>query len=158
MAEYVCIVLHHVTGEDDQTTNQNLSTMTNHKATIQAVNAAFEKGSVEEFLTLCTPDVRWTMVGMGTWEGADTIRANWTSMMAGAALPVITEELILADGDAGMGRGIVTMQRKDGSEMTMYYCDVYRFSGEKITELSSYCIEEKAQVNAAMAEPAAAMA
>lgn len=123
--------------------------MNNHKATIRAVNAAFQKGNVEEFLALCTPNVRWTMVGMGTWEGADTIRANWTSMMDGAALPLITEELIIAEGDSGMGRGIVTTTRKDGSEMLMYYCDVYRFEGEKISDLDSYCIEQNAAPKAA---------
>lgn len=119
--------------------------MNNHKATIRAVNAAFENGSVEEVLSLCTPDINWTMVGMGTWSGADTIRANWASMMGDSKPPKIAEDRILVDGDAGMCDGIVTTQRKDGSTMTVYYCDTYRFDADgKITEMKSYCIDEKA--------------
>lgn len=118
--------------------------MSNHKATIQAVNRAFEKGSVEDVLALCTPDIDWTMVGMGTWSGADTIRKNWASMMGDSALPNIAEDRILVDGDAGMCDGVVTTKRKDSSTMTVYYCDTYRFDADgKITEMKSYCIDEK---------------
>lgn len=119
--------------------------MKDHKATILAVNAAFEKGSVEDVLALCTPDIAWTMVGMGTWNGADTIRQNWAAMMGDSALPKISVDRIIVDEENGMGDGIVTTQRKDGSTMTVYYCDTYRFNSEgKITEMKSYCIDEKA--------------
>ncbi len=119
--------------------------MNNHKATIRAVNTAFEKGSVEDVLVLCTPDIAWTMVGMGTWHGADTIRKNWASMMGDSNPPKIEEDRIIVDEAAGMCDGVVTTKRKDGTTMTVYYCDTYRFNAEgKITELKSYCIDEKA--------------
>ncbi len=119
--------------------------MNNHKQTIRAVNTAFEKGSVEDVLALCTPDIAWTMVGMGTWSGADTIRKNWAFMMGDSNPPKIQEDRIIVDEAAGMCDGIVTTKRKDGSTMTVYYCDTYRFdTAGKITEMKSYCIDEKA--------------
>jgi len=118
--------------------------MKDHKAIIRAVNAAFEKGSVEDVLILCTSDIDWTMVGMGTWSGADTIRKNWHQMMGDSNPPKIQEDRIIVDDNAGMCDGVVTTLRKDGSTMTVYYCDTYRFDSDgKITEMKSYCIDER---------------
>jgi ketosteroid isomerase-like protein len=114
-----------------------------HKETIIAVNRAFESGSVEDFLALCTPDVSWTMAGMGSWDGADTIREMWHGMMTGASLPRISVRNMIVEGSSAMGDGVVECTRADGSKQTMHYSDVYRFEGDKIAALTSYCVEEK---------------
>lgn len=113
--------------------------------TIHAVNRAFEEGKLEDFLARCTPDIRWTMIGMGTWAGADTIRTEWQRMMTCGAegLPRISVDQVFADDADGAADGTVLVPKADGSYTTMHYCDVYRFRDGKVAELKSYCIEQK---------------
>ncbi len=109
--------------------------------TIHAVNRAFEAGRIEDFLACCTPDIRWTMIGLGTWIGADAIRAG----MAGCSdrLPRIAVDQVFADEADGTADGTVLIPRADGSFATLLYCDVYRFRDGKVAELKSYCIEQQ---------------
>ncbi|HJP93873.1 MAG TPA: nuclear transport factor 2 family protein [Pyrinomonadaceae bacterium] len=51
-----------------------------NKQIVEKLNATFAKGSVEEFLSFCADDVKWTMVGNKPIQGKKTI-CEWMASM-----------------------------------------------------------------------------
>lgn len=114
------------------------------KAIIKDVNDAFTVNEVERFLNHCSEDVVWRMVGETTKTGRDSIR-EWMSQMEGAEPPKFTVDEMIAEGNSVICRGDMTMKGEDGVEGAYSYCDAYRFRGDKIVQLDSYVIKNKAE-------------
>src|SRR5262249_59972571 len=106
------------------------------KEIIEKVNAAFTKGNIEEFLSLCEEKVEWTMVGEKPLKGKDAIR-KWIAGM-NMEPPKFTVKNVITEGDFGVVQGDMTMKDKDGKLGSYSYCDIYRFRGNKIVEQTSY--------------------
>lgn len=111
-----------------------------NKEVVEKVNAAFAEGSVEGFLTHCSEDIVWTMIGEEKRSGKKVIR-DWMSSMEGQEPPKFTVDNLLADGDLVVANGDMTMKDKDGKIEPYSYCDIYRFSDANITELTSYVVK-----------------
>lgn len=114
-----------------------------HKEIIEKSNAGFEKNDPEVFLGHCTDDVKWTMAGEGPKQGKAAIR-EWIKSMEGFGPPKLNTTAIISEGDFAACYGDMTMKEKD--EVNAYsFCDIYRFSGDKIVELRSFAVKEKAE-------------
>ena len=112
------------------------------KQIVEAINAAFERNSIDDFLAYATPDLEWTMVGMGTWSSADTIRTEWTKMTEHQKpnfMKINTTHLI-EEGDTVACEGVVHTKTKEGKDEEAAFVDVYRFEGDKVRELTSYVV------------------
>jgi uncharacterized protein len=109
-----------------------------NKDTVERVNAAFAENSVEGFLSCCADDVEWTMVGDKAVKGKDAIR-SWMASM-GAEPPKFTVSNVIAEGDFVMAHGDMTMDERDKT-VPYSFCDIYRFRGDKISELRSFVIK-----------------
>ncbi len=109
-----------------------------HKAVVAQVNAAFAANDVEGFLSCCTDDVAWTMVGDEHVTGKEAIR-KWMATMNGDA-PTFTVDHVIADADFAAAHGDMTMKGKTGEMESYAYCDLYRFNGDKIAELRAFVI------------------
>jgi uncharacterized protein len=118
-----------------------------NKAIIEKVNAAFLKGGTEEFLSFCTEDIQWTMLGDRTVKGKDAI-LNWMAPMKTMEPPKFTVKNVIAEGDFVVACGDMTMKDTEGKIVPYSYCDVYRFRGDKIAELTSYVIKTEAKSDA----------
>lgn len=112
-----------------------------HKEIIQKVNDGFEKNDAETFLGFCTEDVQWQMAGDQPKKGKASIR-EWISSMADMGPPKINTTAIISEGDSAACYGDMTMKEK-GEENFYSFCDIYRFSGDKIVELRSFAVKEK---------------
>src|SRR5688572_23584087 len=112
-----------------------------HKEIIDKVNKGFEKNDVELFLGLCTDDVQWQMAGDQPKKGKDTIR-EWIKSMKDMGPPKINTTAIISEGNSAACYGDMTMKEK-GEENFYSFCDIYTFSGDKITELRSFAVKEK---------------
>jgi uncharacterized protein len=112
--------------------------MATKREIVEKVNAAFSENSVEGFLSCCTDDVEWTMVGDNMVKGKEAIR-NW---MGGGPPepPQFSVDAIVTEGDYAAAYGDMTM-KEDGKIVPYSYCDVYRFQGEKVATLKSYVIK-----------------
>lgn len=114
---------------------------------VEKVNAAFAEGNFEGFLSFCTDDVVWTMVGDRTVKGKENIRQWMKSMEAEHPEPpkfTVTDPII-AEGDFVVARGEMTMKDKDGRTNQYSYCDIYRFRDGRIVELNSFVVKTGAQ-------------
>lgn len=114
-----------------------------HKEIVEKANAGFEKNNPEIFLGFCSDDVKWTMAGDSPKEGKAAIR-EWIKAMEGMGPPKLNTTAIITEGDTAVCYGDMTMQEK-GKETLYSFCDIYRFSGDKIIELRSFAVKEKAE-------------
>lgn len=113
----------------------------NRKDVIEKVNAAFARNDVEGFLSFCDEDFLWTMVGSKPVRGKDAIR-KW--MASGPSEPPkFTVDTVVAEGDFVTASGDMTMN-ENGVVVPYSYCDVWRFKGDKLSELRAFVIKTDA--------------
>jgi predicted SnoaL-like aldol condensation-catalyzing enzyme len=112
---------------------------TNRKAIVQQINEGFAENNLEKVLSFCTDDFSWTMVGDTTVKGKDPIR-KWVASMNPEA-PQFTIQDIVAEGDLVIQRGDMTMRETKNARSSPYaFCDIYRFAGDKVEELTAFVI------------------
>ena len=109
-----------------------------NKQIIEKVNAAFARNDTETFLSYCTDEFTWTMVGGKPLKGKQAIR-EWMAS-APPEPPKFTVDAVVADGDFVTAVGDMTMN-ENGTVVPYAYCDVWRFSGDRIAELKTFVIK-----------------
>jgi hypothetical protein len=82
------------------------------------------------------------MAGDQPKQGKESIR-QWIKSMGDMGPPKLNTTGIISDGDTAACYGDMTMPEK-GKENFYSFCDIYRFSGDKIVELRSFAVKEKA--------------
>ena len=113
--------------------------MTNRKEIVQRINEGFAENNLEKVLSFCTDDLTWTMVGDTTVRGKDQIR-KWMASMD-PPQPQFTIQQTVADGDFVITRGDMMMPEKKSEPPIPYtFCDIYRFDGDKVAELTAFVI------------------
>lgn len=115
------------------------------KEIVEKVNASFMEGNSEGFLSFCSEDIEWTMIGEKHVKGKQAIR-EWMKEMDGMEPPKFTVDNLISESDTVVCNGDMTMNDKDGKSVPYGYCDIYRFRDGKIEELNSFVI--KTQSNA----------
>ena len=111
----------------------------NRKEIVQRVNEAFAENNLEKVLSFCTDDLTWTMVGDTTVRGKDSIR-KWMASMDPPPPQFIIQEAV-AEGDFVITRGNMLMpEKKNGPSIPYAFCDIYRFEGDKVAELTAFVI------------------
>jgi ketosteroid isomerase-like protein len=111
----------------------------NRKEIVQRINEAFAENDFDKVLSFCADDITWTMVGDTTVRGKDAIR-KWMASMDPQP-PQLRIQQTIAEGDSVVSRGDMTMQeRKDGPSIPYTFCDIYRFAGDKVVELTAFMI------------------
>jgi ketosteroid isomerase-like protein len=109
------------------------------KEIVQRINQAFAENNLEKVLSFCTDDFTWTMVGDTTVRGKDPIR-KWMASMDPQP-PRFTIQNTVAEGDFVVTRGDMTMQEKKNGRVVPYtFCDIYRFAGDRVAELTAFVI------------------
>ena len=111
----------------------------NRKEIVERINQAFAENNLEKVLSFCTDDIVWTMVGDTKKKGKDVIRKWMTAM--DPQPPRLTIQETIAEGDSVVARGDMMMQeRKNGPSIPYTFCDIYRFAGDKVAELTAFVI------------------
>ena len=111
----------------------------NRKEIVQRINEGFAENDFEKVLSFCTDDFTWTMVGDTTVRGKDPIR-KWMASMDPQP-PIFTIQQTVAEGDSVVTRGDMVMQdKKNGPSIPYTFCDIYRFAGDKVAELTAFVI------------------
>jgi ketosteroid isomerase-like protein len=113
-----------------------------YREIVKKVNDAFANNDHEAFLEVCADDIKWIIVGDQTVDGKDSLR-EFMKSMEGMEAPKFTVEKIVSEGDSAAAYGEMTMVEKEGCAGLYEYCDVYTFTGEKISRLRSFIIKLK---------------
>jgi predicted SnoaL-like aldol condensation-catalyzing enzyme len=111
----------------------------NRKEIVQRINEAFAENNLEKVLSFCTDDLKWTMVGDRTVRGKEAIR-QWMASMDPQP-PQLSIQQTVAEDDVVIVRGDMLMQeKKNGPSIPYTWCDIYRFTGDKVAELTAFVI------------------
>ena len=111
----------------------------NRREIVQRINEGFAENNLEKVLSFCNDDLVWTMVGDTTVRGKDSIR-EWMASMDPQP-PKITIQQTVAEGDSVVTRGDMSMQETKGGPAVPYtFCDIYRFAGDRVAELTAFVI------------------
>lgn len=113
-------------------------------AIVNEINDAFTRNDTEGFLLHCTEDLYWNMAGDSEQKGKASIR-EWMKQMDGHEAPKFTVEAIFGDGNHVACHGQMSMKDKEGKEGKYSYCDVYTFTGDKVSELRSFVVAHKSE-------------
>jgi ketosteroid isomerase-like protein len=107
-----------------------------------AVGRAFSEHRFDEALPYLAKDVRWTIVGYMVLEGADAVRQTCRETVESLEGTTTSyDRCVVAVGvDAVAVDTFAHYTRPDG-ETAVASCDIYEFSGEEITAITSYAVE-----------------
>jgi uncharacterized protein len=111
----------------------------NNKAILLEANASIAEGNYEGFLSFCADDTQWTLVGDKTLNGKEAVRQWMATEYAEPPLNIVAH--LIAEGDFVTAVGDLTMKGEDGKASHYSYCDIWRFRGNKMTELRAFVIK-----------------
>jgi uncharacterized protein len=112
-----------------------------NKAILEAANAVIAQGNYEEFLSFCTDDTQWTLVGDKTLQGKEAVRQWMATEYVEPPLNIVAN--LIAEGDFVTALGDITIKDEDGKAAHYSYCDVWCFRGGKMVELKAFVIKTK---------------
>jgi ketosteroid isomerase-like protein len=107
-----------------------------------AVGRAFSEHRFDEALPHLAKDVRWTIVGYMVLEGADAVRHTCGETLESLEGTTTTYDrcVVAAGSDAVAVDTFARYTRPDGMT-AVASCDIYEFSGDEITAITSYAVE-----------------
>jgi len=108
----------------------------------QKICEEFSKGNFEFAFPYFTNDVEWNFVGTSVTKGKEAVIAHCNKMM------VEMDNSTLNNTDEIVGYNIIAVQgycdyTNEGKSGKVEYCDVYKFAGDKLQEITSYFIDTK---------------
>jgi SnoaL-like domain len=107
-----------------------------------AVGRAFSEHRFDVALPHLAKDVRWTVVGYMVLEGADAVRRTCRETLESLEGTTTTyDRCVVAAGSGAVA--VDTFARYSGPTGTtaVASCDIYEFSGQEITAITSYAVE-----------------
>jgi SnoaL-like domain len=107
-----------------------------------AVGRAFSEHRFDEALPHLAKDVRWTVVGYMVLEGADAVRQTCKETLESLQdTTTAYDRCVVAAGSDAVA--VDTLARYFGPNGTtaVASCDIYEFSGQEITSITSYAVE-----------------
>ena len=107
---------------------------------LQSANAEMAAGNPEGFLTYCTDDIRWEMVGDTLLVGKAAVLA-WAKRTYAVAPPQFTADLWIVEQDWLAVQGEITVQDPERGPVHSRYCDLWRIRDGKLAELRAFAVE-----------------
>jgi ketosteroid isomerase-like protein len=107
-----------------------------------AVGRAFSEHRFDQAVGYLAKDVRWTIVGYMVLEGADAVRQTCRETLESLEGTTTTYDrcVVAAGSDTVAVDTFAHYNRPDG-QTAVASCDIYEFTGEEITAITSYAVE-----------------
>ena len=113
-----------------------------NKAVVEAYMEGFRRTDRARILTCLTDDVEWRIPGAFSIQGKDAFNGHIVDDGFIDA-PEITVSRMTEENGVVVAEGSVRTGRKDGTFMTLAFCDVFEMRAGKIARLTSYLMETK---------------
>ena len=110
----------------------------------QKVSDEFSKGNFEFAFPHFAEDIQWSVVGAPAIKGKEAVTAHCKKMLKEMEGSVLTNTRHIIGEDSIATEGYCDYIN-DGKPGRVEYCDVYKFNGEKLQTITSYCIEIKTE-------------
>lgn len=107
-----------------------------------AIGRAFSEHRFDEALPHLAKDVRWTVVGYMTLEGADAVRQTCRQTLESLQDTTTTyHRCVMAAQDGVVAVDTFAHYSGPGGHTAVASCDIYEFTGEQIRTITSYAVE-----------------
>lgn len=116
--------------------------MSNQKETVEKYMDGFRVTDHQKILSCLTDDIVWEMPGYYLHKGKDAFDAEIENPHADGH-PQIEIFRMIEDGNIVVAEGSVKAKLKGGNMIDAVFCDVFHFTGEKISKLTSYLMFNK---------------
>jgi uncharacterized protein len=116
--------------------------MTANKRTVNRYIEGFGRSDHALILSCLTDDVEWEIPGAFHLRGKDAFDKEIENE-AFVGSPNITVTRMTEENDVVVAEGSVRTQRRDGTLLSLRYCDVFVMEAGKIKQLVSYLMEVK---------------
>jgi ketosteroid isomerase-like protein len=114
--------------------------------TTKKLSEEFSKGNFEFCYNYFTDDIQWNIVGGSIIKSKDAVIAYCNKMIVEMAGSKLNNTNYIGGDDSLIAvQGYCDYVKENNGPGRVEYCDVYRFNGEKLQEITSYCIEIKNQ-------------
>ena len=110
------------------------------KQILEQANAAITVGDFDGFLKFCTDDTEWNFLGERTLKGKDAVRRYMEATYREP--PQFKVRNLIAEGDFVVAVGEITVKDAAGKATRYDYCDVWRFRGDKMSELRAFVVPQ----------------
>ncbi len=115
--------------------------MSEKKEIVKKLNDAVRANDLDKFLSFFTDNIQWTKVGDKSAKGKEELR-KLIEDLGDAPPPSMTKfDAMIAEGDTVAAYGTLTIEIKPEMVVTLAFCDVYRFEGDKIADFKSFVIK-----------------
>jgi uncharacterized protein len=111
--------------------------MSRQKEVVETYIEGFRRSDHALILSCLTDDVVWELFGYTTLTGKDAFD-NEIENPDFVGSPELTIDRLVEEGDTvvAVGRGQVV--RRDGEPLSFVFCDVFTFTGDRISRLETY--------------------
>ena len=116
--------------------------MSENKRTVEAYMDGFRRTDRAQILSCLTDDVVWRIPGAFNIHGKDAFNRHIVDDNFVEA-PDISVTRMTEENDVVVAEGSVRTERKDGTVMTLVFCDVFEMRAGKVARLTSYLMETK---------------
>jgi ketosteroid isomerase-like protein len=116
--------------------------MTANKRTVNRYMEGFVQSDHALILSCLTDDVEWEIPGAFHLRGKEAFDKEIENE-AFVGRPDITVTRMTEENDVVVTEGSVRTQRRDGTLLSLRYCDVFVMEAGKIKQLISYLMEVK---------------
>lgn len=101
------------------------------------ISEEFAKGNLEFVEAYLATDIKWNILGDSPIIGIQQV-LEVSKMQQLESFPVITIKNIVAEGDYVVVESTGEAKTKNGNPYNQTYCDVFRFSEDKLQEITTY--------------------
>ena len=105
--------------------------------TVMAFYGAWANNDIDGSLALCTEDLVWDAVPLKPFEGKEKVRSFLEKFAVGMSDQRYDIKNTLEDGDLLMIEGVENY-KKNGHQVSIPYMAIFRFQGDKISEMRDY--------------------
>ena len=127
---------------------------TSNKQLVSEIMDAMSSQNLEYVMEIAHPDLQMTMIGSGAWQGKHQVGEALKGMFASTPKnyePDIKVTRMIEEGDIVLVEG----QFNASSSGASRYCDLFQFDSGKLIGLTSYMVQNSAEMEAKMAEQSA---
>jgi uncharacterized protein len=103
----------------------------------KTISVEFAKGNMAFVAPYLADAIRWNILGEDPILGKDAV-LEVSKMLQLKSFPVITVKNVIAEGNLVAVESTGEATTKEGKPYNQSYCDIFRFVGEQLQEVTTY--------------------
>lgn len=113
------------------------------KSTSTQLSQQFSEGNFASCFDFFDNAIEWKIIGNKTLEGKEEVVNFCTKMLKETANTTFKNSNVVVENNTIVVEGNCKFLNEDDTEGMVSYCDIFLFENDRISKITSYCIENK---------------